>query len=126
MTSQRLDQWLWYTRFYKTRTLAGKIVGAGDVRVTRGTTTTRATKASYTIQPDDTLTFQKDDRLRIIRILDLAKRRGPAPEAQTLYQDLSPPPEAKADKSIDPFEREKGSGRPTKKDRRVIDALRRE
>ncbi len=122
--TQRLDQWLWFARFYKTRTLAGKVVSNGDIRVTRGNNIVRVSKASYAIQPEDTLTFTKADQIRVIRILSLAKRRGPAPEAQSLYEDLSPAPEAKPEKPIDPFNREKGAGRPTKKDRRDLDAMR--
>lgn len=120
--SQRLDKWLWQARFFKTRTIASKFVSDGNVRITRGETTARADKPSALIRPGETLVFSRNDRLRIIRILACAERRGPASEAQTLYEDLSPPP-AKTDVEELPFMRDKGAGRPTKKDRRALSAL---
>ena len=121
--SQRLDKWLWQARFFKTRTIASKFVSDGNVRITRGEATSRADKPSALIRPGETLVFSRNDRLRIIRILACAERRGPASEAQTLYEDLSPPPPAKTDVEELPFMRDKGAGRPTKKDRRALSAL---
>lgn len=113
----RLDKWLWQARFFKTRTLASKIVSGGQVQVN----SERVRKASFGITCDDVLTFAQGNQLRVIRILALGKRRGPAPEAQALYQDLSPEPEKKPE----PVETERVGGRPTKRDRRALDALRR-
>lgn len=124
--SQRIDKWLWCARFYKTRSLAGKAVSGGGIRLTRNEQTQRVTKASFCIQSNDTLAFTKGERLFIIRINDCATRRGPAPEARLLYEDLSPPPPPKEEntqKAITGFQREKGTGRPTKKDRRELDKL---
>ena len=83
----RLDKWLWYARFFKTRSLASSTVGAGSVRI-NGTVTS---KRSVTITAGDVLTFAKDDHIRVIQIDATGTRRGPAPEAQTLYTDLAPP-----------------------------------
>ena len=121
--SQRLDQWLWHARIFKTRTLATKFVTDGNVRITRNGETFRAEKPSFSVMPADALTFSRSDRLRILVIDALATRRGPAAEAQTLYTDQSPPPERKPSASPTPFHRDKGLGRPTKKDRRAIEAL---
>lgn len=112
----RLDKWLFYARFFKTRSLASTIVGSGAVRI-NGTPTS---KRSVTITPSDVLTFPKDDHIRVIQIDALGTRRGPAPEAQALYTDLAPPEPRKKDKHpVNPgFE---GKGRPTKKDRRTLD-----
>lgn len=121
--SQRLDKWLWQARFFKTRTLAAKYVSDGNVRVTRGGDTNRADKASTAVRPGDVLVFTRNERLRVIEILACAQRRGPASEAQALYDDRSPPPPPKTEKSSAPFSREKGAGRPTKKDRRALAAL---
>lgn len=121
--SQRLDQWLWHARFFKTRTLAAKFVGDGHVRITRGKDTQRIAKPSFAIMPGDILVFSRSERLRVIEIASLAARRGPAPEAQTLYADQSPPPTPREPRPAPVFEREKGAGRPTKKDRRAVDAL---
>ena len=108
----RLDKWLWFARFFKSRGLAAKNVTAGHVRVN----SVKASKASHTVSPGDVLTFPQGDHIRVVRIEALGERRGPAPEAQTLYTDLSEP---KNDVPRGPkFE---GKGRPTKRDRRMID-----
>lgn len=124
--TQRLDKWLWCARFFKTRSLAAKAASDGNIRLTRNDQTIRISKAAYNIQAEDTLAFTRGERLLIVKILCCATRRGPAIEAQTLYEDLSPPPPPKPEKTIKPFERESGAGRPTKKDRRALDDLREE
>jgi ribosome-associated heat shock protein Hsp15 len=112
----RLDKWLWYARFFKTRSLAAAIVAGGGVRING----TPASKRSTMITPGNVLTFAKDDHIRVIQIDACGTRRGPAPEAQALYTDLSPPERASADKTPHnpAFD---GKGRPTKKDRRQLD-----
>ncbi len=120
---QRIDQWLWRARFFKTRTLASKFVSDGNVRITRNDNTLRADKPSATVRPGDTLVFTRNDRLMIILISACATRRGPAPEAQQLYEDQSPPVPPKAERKPASFQRDKGAGRPTKKDRRALHAL---
>ncbi len=121
---QRVDSWLWHARFFRTRTLAAAIVSAGKVRLTRNGVTSRIKKTSHLVRPGDDLTFPKARQIRIIRIMALAGRRGPAAEAQTLYEDLTPPPLPKAERPPKPAPRELGSGRPTKKERRALDRLR--
>jgi len=109
--TQRLDQWLWHARFFKTRSLATKLVSGGHVRVDG----VRVSKPAHALRPATTLTFPQAKRIRVIRVEALATRRGPAPEAQALYTDLSPPePEEK----LPPNPRFEGKGRPSKKDRR--------
>ncbi len=120
---QRLDRWLWCARFFKTRSLATKFVNDGNIRVTRRSRTFRATKASFAVSEGDMLVFSRAGRLRIVKVLCPAERRGPPREAQILYADESPPPAPKSEKTSDLFSREKGAGRPTKKHRRAIDAL---
>ena len=122
-SSQRLDQWLWHARLFKTRSLATKFIADGKIRVTRSGETMRVQKPRFAAAPGDVLSYSRSDRLRIIVIDALATRRGPAPEAQTLYTDQSPPPEKKPDIEAAPFQRDKGLGRPTKKDRRALEAL---
>lgn len=122
--SQRIDKWLWYARFFKTRTAATKFVAAGKVRVNK----TRVTKAGQVVQVGDILTFTLHHRLRIVEILGAGTRRGPAPEAQTLYADLSPPVQSAGTPAADgsgtaPVSRDLGSGRPTKKQRRDLERL---
>ena len=108
----RLDKWLWYARFYKTRSLAAKTVADGKVRVNG----VRVTKPSSTVQEGDGLTFSQGEWVRIVHVKALGERRGPAPEAQLIYEDLSPPRPSRAPLAPK-FD---GGGRPTKKDRRAI------
>ena len=115
----RLDKWLWFSRFFKTRSLAAKKVVAGDIRVNGD----RVTKRASLIQTGNVLTFVIGDQTRVIQIDALGSRRGPAPEAQELYTDLAPPEaNRKNRRPLNPsFE---GKGRPTKRDRRKGDLYR--
>jgi ribosome-associated heat shock protein Hsp15 len=115
----RLDKWLWHGRFYKTRSLAAAHVAAGDVRVNG----TRTEKRSHMVGAGDVLTFALEDVVRVIRIEALGVRRGPAPEAQALYTDLSPP-EPRQRNSAPENPAFEGKGRPTKRDRRALDLSR--
>lgn len=118
--SQRLDKWLWFARIAKTRTLATRLVEGGKARVNKS----RVTKASRTIRPGDVVTLAIHEQIKVLKIVAIGERRGPAKEAQLLYEDLSPPPvvRVRKPKLVPPARREKGSGRPTKRDRRRIDA----
>lgn len=112
----RLDKWLWYARFYKTRSLAASIVAGGAVRING----TPASKRSTTITAGDVLTFSKDDHIRVIRVEACGTRRGPAPEAQALYTDMAPP-ERRTEDKVPHNPAFEGKGRPTKRDRRQLD-----
>lgn len=120
----RIDKWLWQARFVKSRSLAAKLVSETGVRVNGQ----RASKPAAAVRPGDVLTFVLGRHVRVIRVLALGVRRGPAPEAQALYADLDPPaardddpdPEAPAPAAL----REPGAGRPTKAERRALDRLR--
>ncbi len=81
---QRLDQWLWRARFFKTRSLATKLCQAGKVRVNRRP----VQKAHHTLRVGDVLTFPQAGAIRVVRVEALAERRGPAPEAARLYENL--------------------------------------
>jgi len=119
--TQRIDIWLWHARFFKTRSLSTKICRAGKVRQNGQI----LRKANILIKAGDILTFAKADVIRIIKVRALGQRRGPALEAQKLYEDLTPPPavQAQAEKEkVAP--RDKGAGRPTKAERRALDKLR--
>jgi ribosome-associated heat shock protein Hsp15 len=118
----RLDKWLWHARFMKSRSLASKFCQTGKVRVNGDL----VSKAHYLVRPDDILTFPKGIDIRVVKIIELGVRRGPAPEAQALYEDLAPPVRVKKEDK-EPVatagQREMGSGRPTKTERRAIDKL---
>jgi ribosome-associated heat shock protein Hsp15 len=116
----RLDKWLWHARFFKTRSLASKYCEEGRLRVNGEPTA----KAHYVARVGDVLTFPLGHDVRVIRIVALGERRGPAPEAQALYEDLTVRmPRAEASEDRLPAAREPGTGRPTKSDRRAIDRL---
>jgi ribosome-associated heat shock protein Hsp15 len=116
----RLDKWLWFARFVKSRALATKLVADGNLRINGAPTQ----KAHYAVKAGDVLTFALGPHIRVIRVVALGERRGPATEAQALYADLDPP-QPRAAKVAEPAvaERDPGSGRPTKRDRRQIAAL---
>jgi ribosome-associated heat shock protein Hsp15 len=85
--AMRLDKWLWQARFFKSRSLAAALCNAGRLRVSG----TVVRKAHYAIRVGDVLTFPLGPHIRVVRILALGERRGPASEARTLYEDLAPP-----------------------------------
>jgi ribosome-associated heat shock protein Hsp15 len=108
----RLDKWLWYARFFKTRGLATQTVKASHVRLN----STKIDKASQAVGAGDKLEFLQGRVTRIVTIKACGMRRGPAPEAQGLYEDHTPEPEQK--EFVPTVPKFQGKGRPTKKDRR--------
>lgn len=115
----RADKWLWYARFFKTRSLAAKVCNAGQVRIGGNA----VSKAHSKVKVGDVLTFTQARHIRVVKVLALATRRGPAPEARALYEDLKPPEAANRLPRHPAPGRSQGSGRPTKKDRRAVDRL---
>ena len=119
--TQRLDKWLWCARFFKSRSAASRFCSDGRLRITGQVTH----KAHHAVRPGDVLTFPLGPHIRVIRIMALATRRGPAAEARTLYEDLSSPVSLdSAAPKPDIGRRDAGTGRPTKAERRAIDRLR--
>ncbi|CAM5483947.1 ribosome-associated heat shock protein Hsp15 [Aquamicrobium terrae] len=119
---QRIDKWLFFARAVKSRSLAARLVVAGRVRINRD----KAAQASDLVRPGDVLTITLEGRILVWKVAAPGSRRGPAEEARTLYEDLSPAPAprgAAVPDAIAPL-REAGSGRPTKKERRQTDRLR--
>ncbi len=82
--SIRLDKWLWQARFFKSRALASKLCDAGRVRIDGEV----VTKAHAAIRPGHVLTFPQARDIRVVRVIALGARRGPATDARTLYEDL--------------------------------------
>jgi ribosome-associated heat shock protein Hsp15 len=117
MAEQRLDKWLWCARLAKTRTGAARLVAAGKVRINGE----RARKPSRLVHTGDVVTATPIGGLKVLRVIDIAERRVSASLSQTLYEDLTPedapPPERTAR-----FART--GKRPTKRDRRRLDAFR--
>lgn len=114
---QRIDRWLWFARIFKSRSLASRAVAEDGVRVTRGGATQRVEKPAFALRIRDVVTLKRKDDLRVLEVVALGVRRGPASEAMGLYNDLSPPPAAKSPASPRP------TGRPSKRDRREIARL---
>ena len=83
--SLRMDKWMWQARFFKTRALAAKVCTSGKVRVDGA----KINKAHFSVRTGQVLTFPQGRRIRIVRVLALGERRGPAKEARLLYEDLS-------------------------------------
>ena len=107
---------------FKTRTQATQLATQGRIRINGEKTS----KASIGVKIGDILTFPKERDIRVIEILALGARRGPASEAATLY-DLQPPSTSRSgkDKKISPLSpAAPGTGRPTKRDRRQFDKFR--
>lgn len=84
----RLDKWLWHARLLKSRAAAAALVAEGRLRVNGE----RTAKPHRAVGPGDVLTFALHGRVRVLRLLGTGRRRGPAPEAQALYEDLAPAP----------------------------------
>jgi ribosome-associated heat shock protein Hsp15 len=116
----RVDKWLWYARFFKSRTLASRAVAAGRVRIN----SERVLKSHGAVKPGDVLTFPQGHDIRVVRVVQVGERRGPAPEARELYEDLAPPEPAVSDVPAPVAARERGAGRPTKQQRRAMEAFR--
>ena len=119
--SQRIDKWLWYARLVKTRSQASRLIAAGKVRVNRK----RVTKPAGHVRENDVITAVIHHKVRVVEVLQAGRRRGPASEAESLYKDLTPKPaEAETEKSkvhSQASTREKGKGRPTKRERRKLE-----
>lgn len=79
----RIDKWLWQARFFKSRGLAAKTAEKG-FRLNGE----RSGKSHALVRPGDVLTFRQEKAVRVIRVLALGDRRGPASEAATLYEDI--------------------------------------
>jgi ribosome-associated heat shock protein Hsp15 len=113
----RLDKWLWHARLFRTRSLATRFCIAGRIRIGGRV----IDKAHHAVRPGDVLTFAHGHDVKVLRVVALGARRGPATEARGLYEDLSAP-SAGASPPTGPL-RDRGSGRPTKAERRATDRL---
>jgi len=118
MADVRIDKWLWAARFFKSRTLAAAACNGGKVDVNGD-----AAKPSKAVRPGDLLQVTLPRGKRIVRVIELAERRGSGSEAAHLYDDLTPPPPPREERLAPPVYRPPGAGRPTKRARRRIDRL---
>ena len=116
---QRVDRWLWNARVVRTRVLAARLAASGHVRVNGQ----RIDAPGRALRIGDVLTIALSARVKVLRVLAFAERRGGAELAKQLYDDLSPPPEPALPPPASP-RRDPGTGRPTKRERRALERLR--
>lgn len=120
----RVDKYLWAIRVFKTRSLATEACKAGRVKL-KG----QNIKPSYEVKVGDSFTVQKGIERKVIEVVALLYNRVDAKTAVLHYKDLTPVEDTVAYKSVfhaPVLKRDRGTGRPTKKDRREIDDLRQE
>jgi ribosome-associated heat shock protein Hsp15 len=116
--SLRLDKWLWAARFFKTRGLAAEAIGAGRVSVNG-----ERAKPAKVVKPGDTLEIRRPPYEHVVTVREVSDRRGPAAEAQALYEETA---ESKVKRATVAAEMKAMpppvfKGRPTKKDRRTLE-----
>ena len=116
----RLDTWLWYARFYKSRSLTSKAILSGKLRVNSN----KIIKPASKVKINDVLTISHANLVRIIQVQSLGVRRGPASEAQNLYKDRSGDATGAFNIKNETEKSKKDTNkRPTKKDRRILDKI---
>ena len=117
--SIRVDKWLWAARVFKTRGLASAACDGGKVDVNE-----QSVKPAKNVRPGDRIKVTlAQGRRRILTVVALSDRRGAAPVARTLYEDLTPPEPPRGRLAPPPY-RPPGAGRPTKRERRTMDRWR--
>jgi ribosome-associated heat shock protein Hsp15 len=114
----RVDKWLWAARLFKTRTLASDACAAGHVKIDGD-----SVKASRLVRRGERIECLTPGGQRVVEVVELALRRLSAPLARTLYIDHTPPPPPPEERQARPH-RERGLGRPSKRDRRRLERLR--
>lgn len=113
--AMRLDQWLWAVRLFKTRPLAVEAIRGGRVKVDGA-----AIKPAREVKPGETITVSMGSAQKIVRVIGAPTSRVGAKLVAQYYDDLTPPPDPAAEQVA---QRERGAGRPTKRERRQLDAF---
>ena len=117
---QRIDKWLWCARFFKTRTLATKIVLSGKVEIDGK----KVTKSHALLYVGSRISFVQGKWIRDVKVISFSETRGPAKVAAELYEDFSlKAPKLEKNKVTLKYNKWLGSGRPTKKNRRLTDKI---
>ncbi len=117
----RVDKWLWSVRIFKSRTMATDACKSGKVKIEG-----QSLKPSYLLQRDEILEVRKEGFNFVFKVVDLLEKRVSATLAEPCYENQTPEDELNKYKSWyigkgGPERREKGAGRPTKKERRILD-----
>lgn len=123
MSSVRIDRWLWAARFFKTRSLAKSAVERGKVHLD-----SKRVKPSKDMRPGQTLEIRRGDMVQTVIVKALSEQRGPATQAQTLFEETAESIELRETRRSVLLMERAGlavpSGRPDKKDRRALAQLR--
>jgi ribosome-associated heat shock protein Hsp15 len=114
----RVDSWIWSVRLTKTRSVAASACRAGHVRVNG-----ERVKPAHTVRSGDEVQLRHDGRERIVVVSRIVRKRVGAAIAVECFIDNSPPPPAREDIAA-VGHRDRGAGRPTKRDRRDLERLR--
>ena len=115
----RLDQWLWAVRLYKTRSLAVEAIKGGHVKVNEA-----ATKPAHEMKPGELVTARIGIMTRTLRVIDAPHSRVGAKLVAQFAEDLTPPEEFEKQRAFNLHSvaaRPRGAGRPTKRERRLLD-----
>ena len=115
----RIDKWIWAVRMVKTRSLGADLCKAGHVLLNG-----QKIKASHELRQTDVVEVRQGTSIKRYKVLQLLERRLGAKEAAAYFEDLSPPPAAGNNEAPVFGRRERGAGRPTKKDRRALAKIR--
>jgi ribosome-associated heat shock protein Hsp15 len=113
----RVDSWIWAVRLVKTRSAATALCKAGHVRVNG-----ERAKPAQAVKPGDEVRVRTEAATRIVVVRDLLQKRVSAPQAVAAYDDRTPPPPPREERVLVGL-RDRGAGRPTKRDRRDIERL---
>jgi ribosome-associated heat shock protein Hsp15 len=116
--SVRVDAWTWAVRLYPTRSSASAACKAGHVKINGANA-----KPAHPVKPGDTVRARTPGGERIVVVTGLLEKRTSAAIAVQQYEDHTPPPPPKEERAA-PIVRERGAGRPTKRDRRLTERLR--
>jgi ribosome-associated heat shock protein Hsp15 len=114
-----VDRWLWAVRLTKTRSDAAAACKGGHVRVND-----RPAKPATSVSPGDEVRARVGDTTRIVEVVRVIQKRVGAADASTCFIDRTPPPPPPTEVAAPVARRERGAGRPTKRERRVLDKFR--
>lgn len=109
-TAVRIDKWLWAVRIFKTRSQAASACRASQVKIDGKTV-----KPSHTVTPGEVITARRGDFTRIVKVITLLDKRVGAKSVSDYMEDLTPPEP--------PMPKAQGKGRPTKRNRRIIERI---
>lgn len=117
LASSRVDAWTWAVRLFPTRSAATAAVKSGHVKVNAA-----SAKPAQSVKVGDTIRIRDTRGEKIVKVIGLIDKRVGAPVAVTMYEDLTPPEPPKEERTHTAT-RDRGAGRPTKRDRRQVEKL---